>query len=73
MVQSYANDYERIEAELYKETAKLFDEKKYKRAFRAFQKIENLHPFSYAAMKARLFCGVSHYKMGEYASAENQQ
>ncbi len=68
-MQSYANDYERTEAELYNEAVKLFDQKKYKQAIRAFQKIEDLYPLSYGAMKARLLSSVSHYNMGDYASA----
>lgn len=67
--QSYANDPEKTEAELYEEVVKLFDQKKYKQAIRASQKIEDLYPFSYWAMKAKLLSGVSHYNMGNYSSA----
>ncbi|QKX02227.1 outer membrane protein assembly factor BamD [Wolbachia endosymbiont of Dirofilaria (Dirofilaria) immitis] len=70
-VQSYANGYEPNETELYEEAVKLFDQKKYKQAIRAFQKIEDLYPFSYIAMKARLLSGVSHYNMGDYTNAAN--
>ncbi|MGL9731376.1 MAG: outer membrane protein assembly factor BamD [Wolbachia sp.] len=70
--QSYANDdvhLEKSETELYEETVKLFDQKKYKQAIRAFQKIEDLYPFSYWAIKAKLLSGISHYNMGNYSSA----
>ncbi|MGL9717664.1 MAG: outer membrane protein assembly factor BamD [Wolbachia sp.] len=67
--QSYASDPERTEAELYEEAIKLFDQKKYKQAIRASQKVEDLYPFSYWAMKAKLLSGVSHYSMGNYSSA----
>lgn len=67
--QSYADDLEKTETELYEEAVELFDQKKYKQAIRAFQKIEDLYPFSYWAMKAKLLSGVSHYNMGNYSSA----
>ncbi|MDM8334834.1 outer membrane protein assembly factor BamD [Wolbachia pipientis] len=67
--QSYSDGPEKTETELYKEAVKLFDQKKYKQAIRAFQKIEDLYPFSYWAMKAKLLSGVSHYNMGNYSSA----
>ncbi|MDR2832031.1 MAG: outer membrane protein assembly factor BamD [Rickettsiales bacterium] len=70
--QSYANTdthFEKTETELYEEAVKLFDQKKYKQAIRAFQKIEDLYPFSYWAMKAKLLSGISSYNMGDYGSA----
>ncbi len=67
--QSYANDLEKTETELYEEAVELFDQKKYKQAIRAFHKIEDLYPLSYWAMKAKLLSGVSHYNMGNYSSA----
>ncbi|WP_168456208.1 outer membrane protein assembly factor BamD [Wolbachia endosymbiont of Ctenocephalides felis wCfeJ] len=67
--QSYAGDLEKTETELYEEAAKLFDQKKYKQAIRAAQRIEELYPFSNWAMKAKLLSGVSHYNMGNYSGA----
>lgn len=67
--QSYADDLENTEAGLYEDAIKLFDRKKYKQAIRAFQKIEDLYPLSYWAMKAKLLSGVSHYNMGNYSNA----
>lgn len=67
--QLYANDLEHTETELYEEAVKLYDQKKYKQAIRAFQKIEDLYPLSYWAMKAKLLSGVSYYNMGNYSSA----
>ncbi|MGL9732974.1 MAG: outer membrane protein assembly factor BamD [Wolbachia sp.] len=70
--QSYANNdvhFKKNETELYEETVKLFNQKKYKQAIRAFQKIEDLYPFSYWAMKAKLLSGISHYNLGNYNSA----
>ncbi|MGL9725776.1 MAG: outer membrane protein assembly factor BamD [Wolbachia sp.] len=67
--QLYANDLERTEAELYENAVKLFDRKKYKQAIRAFQKIEDLYPLSYWAMKVKLLSGISHYNMGDYSNA----
>ncbi|WP_419215073.1 outer membrane protein assembly factor BamD [Wolbachia endosymbiont of Rhagoletis cingulata] len=67
--QSYANDLEHTEAELYEEAVKLYDQKKYKQAIRAFKKIEDLYPLSYWAMKAKLLSGISYYNMGNYSSA----
>ncbi|QOD38372.1 outer membrane protein assembly factor BamD [Candidatus Wolbachia massiliensis] len=67
--QSYANDLEKTETELYEEAVGLFDQKKYKQAIRAFRKIEDLYPFSYWAMKAKLLSGISHYNMGDYSGA----
>ncbi|WP_168464435.1 outer membrane protein assembly factor BamD [Wolbachia endosymbiont of Ctenocephalides felis wCfeT] len=60
---------EKSESELYEESVKLFDNKQYKQAIRAFQKIEDLYPFSYWAMKAKLLSGVSSYNMGDYSRA----
>lgn len=65
--QLYANDLEHTETELYEEAVKLYDQKKYKQAIRAFQKIEDLYPLSYWAMKAKLLSGVSYYNMGTTA------
>ncbi|OWZ25391.1 outer membrane protein assembly factor BamD [Wolbachia endosymbiont of Wuchereria bancrofti] len=69
---SYASDdvhLEKSETELYEEAVELFDQKKYKQAIRAFRKIEDLYPFSYWAMKAKLLSGISHYNMDDYSSA----
>lgn len=70
--QSYADvgaQVEKTETELYEEAAELFDQKKYKQAIRAFQTIEDLYPFSYWAMKAKLLSGISSYNMDDYSSA----
>ncbi len=71
-MQSYASDdthLEKSETKLYEEAVELFDQKKYKQAIRVFQKIEDLYPFSYWAMKAKLLSGISHYNISNYSSA----
>lgn len=71
-MRSYASDdahLEKSETKLYEEAVELFNQKKYKQAIRAFQKVEDLYPFSYWAMKAKLLSGVSHHNMGDYSGA----
>ncbi|QKX01652.1 outer membrane protein assembly factor BamD [Wolbachia endosymbiont of Cruorifilaria tuberocauda] len=67
--QSHGSNLEITESELYKRAVKLFDRKKYRQAIVVFQKVEDLYPFSYRAMKAKLLSGISHYNMGNYSSA----
>lgn len=62
---------EQTEVELYEEAVELFNQEKYKQSIRVSQKIEDLYPLSYWAMKAKLLAGKSSYNMGDYNGAAN--
>ncbi|MDG7055937.1 MAG: outer membrane protein assembly factor BamD [Wolbachia endosymbiont of Meromenopon meropis] len=71
-MQSYANmsiDLEKNETELYEEAVSSFRKRKYKKAIKVAQRIEDLYPISHYAMKAKLLSGISHYYMKNYDSA----
>ncbi|WFW29492.1 MAG: outer membrane protein assembly factor BamD [Wolbachia endosymbiont of Menacanthus eurysternus] len=70
-MQLYAStsiSFEKSEIELYEKAIKIFNQKKYKQSIIMFQKVEDLYPFSYWAIKAKLLSGISNYNIGNYDS-----